>query len=116
MICGSLLEISELNNIEYDLTVSNTQVSLQHIAPNTSMGTNGSNTKNLPPMIYSNKKNNSLYNSFSTQRKWADKMSNCTRVYAPMSGRYGVSLSFEFPKSEAFCLAAILIPDFSQGS
>jgi hypothetical protein len=116
MICGSLLEISELNNIEYDLTVSNTQVSLQHIAPNTSMGTNGISTKNLPPMIYSNKKNNSLYNSFSTQRKWADKMSNCTRVYAPMSGRYGVSLSFEFPKSEAFCLAAILIPDFSQGS
>ena len=58
----------------------------------------------------------SMYNSFSTQRKWADKMSNCTRVYAPMSGRYGVSLSFEFPKAEAFCLAAILINDFSQGS
>lgn len=116
IICGSLLEISELNNIEYDLTTSNTQVSLQHITPNTSTGTNGSTVKNLPPMIYSNKKNNSLYSSFSTERKWADKMANCTRVYAPMSGRYGVSLSFEFPKAEAFCLAAIYITDFSQGS
>lgn len=116
IICGSLLEISELNNIEYDLTISNTQVSLQHITPNISTSLSENNIKNLPPMVYSNKKNNSLYNSFSTQRKWADKMSNCTRVYAPMSGRYGVNLSFEFPKAEAFCLAAILITDFSKGS
>lgn len=112
IICASLLEISELNNIEYDLATTNTQTSLQHIQPPNSMSSNKINT---PPMLYSDKKANLIYNSYSTQRKWADKMSNCTRIYAPLSGRYGVSLSFEFPKAEAFCLAAIRINDFSQG-
>ena len=112
MICASLLEISELNNVEYDLAITNTQASLQHIQPPSSVSITKTNT---PPMLYSDKKANLVYDSYSVQRKWADKMSNCTRVYAPLSGRYGVSLSFEFPKAEAFCLAAILINDFSQG-
>lgn len=113
LICASLMEISELNGIEYDLTTTNTQTSLQHITPSS----NVSNTnKNTPPMLYSDKKANLSFDSFSTQRKWADKTSNCTRIYAPMSGRYGVNLGFEFPKAEAFCLAAIRIPDFSQGN
>lgn len=113
MICASLMEISELNGIEYDLTLINTQTSLQHITPSSSVS---STLKNTPPMLYSDKKANLNFDSFATQRKWADKMAICTRVYAPMSGRYGVNLGFEFPKAEAFCLAAIRIPDFSQGN
>ncbi len=113
MICASVMEISELNGIEYDLTVTNTQTSLQHITPSSSVS---STDKNTPPMLYSDKKANLDFDSYSTQRKWADKTSTCTRVYAPMSGRYGVNLRFEFPKAEAFCLAAILINDFSQGN
>ena len=112
MICASVMEISELNGIEYALTVTNTQTSLQYIHPSSTVSRNG---KNIPPMLYSDKIANLSFDSFSTQRKWVDKTSNCTRVYAPMSGRYGVNLSFEFPKAEAFCLAAILINDFSQG-
>ena len=112
MVCASVMEISELNGIEYALTVTNTQTSLQYIHPSSTVSRNG---KNTPPMLYSDKIANLSFDSFSTQRKWADKTSNCTRVYAPMSGRYGVNLSFEFPKAEAFCLAAILINDFSQG-
>ena len=112
MICASVMEISELNGIEYALTTTNTQTSLQYIHPSSVTSRNG---KNTPPMLYSDKMANLSFDSFSTQRKWADKTSNCTRVYAPMSGRYGVNLSFEFPKAEAFCLAAILINDFSQG-
>ena len=112
MICASVMEISELNGIEYALTATNTQTSLQYIHPSSLVARNG---KNTPPMLYSDKMANLSFDSFSTQRKWADKTSNCTRVYAPMSGRYGVNLSFEFPKAEAFCLAAILINDFSQG-
>lgn len=113
MICASVMEISELNGIEYDLTVTNTQTSLQHITPSSSVS---STNKNTPPMLYSDKKANLDFDSYSMQRKWADKTSTCTRVYAPMSGRYGVNLGFEFPKAEAFCLAAILINDFSQGN
>lgn len=112
MICASVMEISELNGIEYALTATNTQTSLQYIHPSSTISRTGQNT---PPMLYSDKMANLSFDSFSTQRKWADKTSNCTRVYAPMSGRYGVNLSFEFPKAEAFCLAAILINDFSQG-
>lgn len=112
MICASVMEISELNSIEYDLTVTNTQTSLQHITPSSSVS---STNKNTPPMLYSDKKANLGFDAYSMQRKWADKTSNCTRVYAPMSGKYGVNLGFEFPKAEAFCLAAILINDFSQG-
>lgn len=112
MVCASVMEISELNGIEYALTVTNTQTSLQYIHPSSTVSRNG---KNTPPMLYSDKIANLSFDSYSTQRKWADKTSNCTRVYAPMSGRYGVNLSFEFPKAEAFCLAAILINDFSQG-
>ncbi len=112
MICASLLEISELNGIEYDFSTTNTQTSLQHITPSSSVS---STNKNTPPMLYSDKQANLSFDSYSTQRKWADKMAICTRVYAPLSGRYGVNLEFEFPKAEAFCLAAIRIPDFSQG-
>lgn len=113
MICASVMEVSELNGIEYALTTTNTQTSLQYIRPSSTTSRNG---KNTPPMLYSDKMANLSFDSFSTQRKWADKTSNCTRIYAPMSGRYGVNLSFEFPKAEAFCLAAILINDFSQGN
>lgn len=112
MICASVMEVSELNGIEYTLTATNTQTSLQYIQPSFSTSSEG---KNTPPMLYSDKTANLSFDSYSTQRKWADKTSNCTRIYAPMSGRYGVNLSFEFPKAEAFCLAAILINDFSQG-
>lgn len=113
MICSSLMEVSELNGIEYDLTTTNTQTSLQHIVPSSSVS---STQKNTPPMLYSDKKANLNFDSFAMQRKWADKTANCTRIYAPMSGRYGVNIGFEFPKAEAFCLAAIMLNDFSQGN
>ena len=113
IICASLLEISELNGIEYTLTTTNTQTSLQYIVPPSSISAQKQNT---PPMLYSDKKANLSFDSFATKRKWAEKLANCTRVYAPLSGRYGVNLSFEFPQAEAFCLVAIRISDFSQGN
>ena len=114
IVCASLMEISELNNIEYTLTTNNTQSSIQEIRPSNTV--KNENIENLPPMVYSNKKDKLYFESYSTKSKWADKISNCVRVYAPLSGRYGINLSFEFPKGEAFCLAAINIVDFSQGS
>lgn len=114
MVCASLMEISELNNIAYTLTTNNTQTSTQEIRPSNTIVNEDS--VSLPPMVYSNKKDRVYFESYSTKNKWADKISNCVRVYAPLSGRYGVNLSFTFPRGEAFCLAAINVVDFSQGS
>lgn len=111
-ICASILEVTELNGIDFDLTVKNTSTTYQHIKPYINYGVDG---KELPLLIYSDKSVSLYNNSYELSTKWADKKSNLTRVYAPMSGREGVSLSFEFSPNEAFCLAAIRLPDFSQG-
>lgn len=132
-ICSSIIEITELNGVEYDLTTRNILTSYQHIKPYTNLGID----KNiLPPMLYSDEQN--VYQSFGLTleeeelvkrgditeeeiiktkglNKWASKKSNSTRIYAPMSGREGISLSIEFPENVAFCMAGIRLNDFSQG-
>ena len=110
LLCGSILEVTELNGVEYDIGVTNTSTSFQHIQPYTNYGIDG---LNIPPLIYSDKR--IAYPSFEEQTKWAAKKSNLTRVYAPMSGREGVSITMQFPPDVAFCLVALRIPDFSQG-
>lgn len=112
IICSTILEVTELNGVEYDVQTINTSASNQHIIPVTSLA---DNNRLLPPMLYSEYDKNNIYNSFSLDSKWAEKKSNLTRVYAPMSGRNGVSISLEFPEDVAFCLAALRLPDFSQG-
>lgn len=111
-ICSSMLEVTELNGIEYNITTSNAGVSYQHINPSINYGLN--DTK-LPPMVYSDKDKKLYSDSFELTSKWAAKKSNLTRVYAPMSGRDGISISLEFAANQAFCLAALRLPDFSQG-
>lgn len=111
-ICSSILEVTELNGIEYNITTSNAGVSYQHINPSINYGLN--DTK-LPPMVYSDKDKKLYSDSFELTSKWAAKKSNLTRVYAPMSGRDGISISLEFAANQAFCLAALRLPDFSQG-
>ena len=66
-------------------------------------------------MVYSDKDKKLYSDSFELTSKWAAKKSNLTRVYAPMSGRDGISISLEFAANQAFCLAALRLPDFSQG-
>lgn len=111
-ICSSMLEVTELNGVEYNITTSNAGVSYQHINPSINYGIDKTE---LPPMVYSDQTKKLYSNSFELTSKWADKKSNLTRVYAPMSGRDGVSISIEFAANQAFCLAAIRLPDFSQG-
>lgn len=111
LICSSLLEVTELNGISYDITTANAGTSFQHIVPSHATTLAGSY---LPPFLYSDDLLN--VDSFELTSRWADKNSNVTRVYAPMSGREGVSISIEFPKNTAFCLAALRLPDFSQGA
>lgn len=110
--CASILEITELNGVEYSVTTKNAGTSMQNIKPPINQGLNG---VNLPPLIYSDYKFNMINDSFELTSKWADKKANVTRLYAPMSGREGVQLSIEFAKNTTFCLAALRLPDFSQG-
>ena len=112
LACATILEVTELNEISYNLSTSNAGSSYQKIIPSTDASTRG---VVLPPMLYSDKEKQLIYDSFSIETKWADKKSNVTRISAPMSGREGISLTFEFPANTAFCLSALRLPDFSQG-
>lgn len=126
-ICASIAEVTELNGIEYDFLTTNTLTSFQHIKPYTNFGID---KLEIPPMIYSD--NLRTYNSYGVLpeeedippidlakikglNKWADKKSNSTRIYAPMSGRAGINICIQFPANVAFCLAGIRLNDFSQG-
>lgn len=106
----SLLEITELNGLEYELTTANAGQSYQKIIPSFMLA---DGVEYLPPLLYSNK--DRLYPSFAEFTKWAQKKSQLSRVYAPMSGREGVTISLQFPANTDFCLTQITLPDFSQG-
>lgn len=112
LCCASILEVTELNGVEYSVNTSNAGVSSQKIHPPITRGTND---LNLPPLIYSDKRFGIYNDSFELETIWAEKKSNVTRIYAPMSGRDGVQISLEFPANVSFCLAALRLPDFSQG-
>lgn len=112
LICSTMLEVTELNGVRYHLTTANAGYSYQEIIPYSELQEDG---VLLPNMMYSDKNNNVIYDSFELVSKWANKTSNVTRMYAPMSGREGVSLTLEFPENTQFCLAALRLPDFSQG-
>ena len=109
---SSLLEVTELNAVNYQVSTKNAGSSFQKIQP---VINTGLNDVMLPPLIYSDKRFNITNDSFELTTRWADKKANVTRIYAPMSGREGVQISIEFDKNVAFCLAALRLPDFSQG-
>lgn len=120
VICSSILEVTELNGIPFNISLSNTGFSYQKIIPSNSSGIIlsdilDSSSQNIPLMLYSDYGQNLVFDRFAMEAKWAGKQSNVTRVYAPMSGKEGVSIGIEFPANEAFCLAALRLADFSQG-
>lgn len=110
LICSSILEITELNGIDYEVTTRNAGASYNSVTPTINEG-----AINLPPFLYSDYKNNMIYDSFSLDTQWATLKSNVTRLACPMSGREGVSISMTFPENSTFCLSALRLPDFSQG-
>lgn len=110
MICSSLLEITELNGIDYSVSTRNAGYSYQEIHPSFN---NVDTDTYLPPFLYSTEE--IKYDSFEKERRWTDKTSRVCRIYAPMSGREGISLTFNFPANMAFCLSALRLVDFSQG-
>jgi len=111
LITSSILEVTELNGISYNVTTVNAGTSFQRITPSHGLTTTGAY---LPPFLYSD--DLTKLDSFELTSRWAEKNSNITRISAPMSGREGISISIEFPRNTAFCLAALRLPDFSQGA
>lgn len=109
---SSLLEVTELNGVEFTITTKNTGTSVQKIKPNLNLAIDNSI---LPPLLYSDKTFDIISDSYELTSRWADKKASVTRIAAPMSGRDGVSLSIEFPANSSFCLAALRLPDFSLG-
>lgn len=112
MICSSILEVTELNGIDYVVSTRNSGVAVQSVKPVIGLTPTGAY---LPELIYSDYAKDLYNNSFELTTRWADKKASLTRIYSPMSGRDGVNISIEFPKNTAFCLAALRLPDFSQG-
>lgn len=112
MVCSSILEITELNGVDYTVSTRNAGASVQNVQP--VIGLTADNHF-LPELIYSDYSKDLYNNSFELVTRWADKKASLTRIAAPMSGRDGVNISIEFPKNVAFCLAALRLPDFSQG-
>lgn len=112
VVSSSILEVTELNGVNYTVTTKNTGTSVQSIQPNINIGLNG---ETLPPLLYSDYSYNIISDSYELTSRWADKKAHVMRIAAPMSGREGVSISIEFPKNTSFCLAALRLPDFSQG-
>lgn len=110
---STLLEITELNAVDYSVTTKNAGMSVQSVKPPINIGSSAD--AYLPPLIYSDKQFNIYNDSYELTSRWADKKANVTRIYAPMSGREGVQLSIEFAPNVSFCLAALRLPDFSQG-
>lgn len=111
-ICASIVEVTELNGVQYDITTTNAITSYQKVHPYINYGVD---KVELPPFVYSDSYNGIISDSFELTTKWAEKKANLTRIYAPISGRSGVSISLEFAPNQDFCLAAIRLPDFSQG-
>lgn len=110
MICSSVLELTELNGISYEVSTRNACSSYQKVTPNS-----GNGEVALPPFLYSDYSNNMILDSYSLDTQWAALKSNAVRIAAPMSGREGIALSITFPANASFCLSALRLPDFSQG-
>lgn len=111
MIISNILEVTELNGINYSVTTTNTGYSYQNIVPNYGTLENG---EILLPFLYSSK--DDLSNSFELTSRWVEQQANMTRIYAPMSGRNGVSISLEFEPNKFFCVNSLRLPDFAQGN
>lgn len=112
MLCGTIMEFTELNGIKFKVSTMNAGDSDQVLTPNIIQI--GRDT-NLPNLIYSDETLQFYPTSFAERTRWASQKSSVTRLAAPLGGRDGLILRLEFEPNVAFCLSAIRFPDMSQG-
>lgn len=119
LLCGSIVEVSELNNEPFNITIANSGYSSQNVSPSFLNRDSNSSLKN---MLYSNTVHPSVLSNtvgemtgVDGNAKWTYKKSGLTRISAPLSGRDGLSIRLEFEPNTSFQLVAINLPDFSRG-
>ena len=112
MLCGAIIEVTELNGVRYKASTLNAGSSEQDIVPPISQITTETS---LPNFIYSDLDRNFLPASFAETSRWASQKANVTRFSAPLGGRNGMTLTLEFEPNVSFCLLALRYPDMSQG-
>lgn len=113
LLSGTIIEFTELNDVNLNISTSNAGYSSQDIIPSSQ---NRSDEESIPLMLYSNSSNPRILNdTVAGEAKWVYQKSDVTRVAAPLSGRDGLTLRMEFPKNTAFTLCAINLPDLSRG-
>lgn len=112
MLSGTIIEITELNGVKYNIATMNAGNSEQEITP-TIIQINRNSA--LPNLIYSDETINFYPTSFAESTKWASQKSSVTRIAAPLGGRDGLGVRLEFEPNVSFCLCAIRFPDMSQG-
>lgn len=113
LLSGTIIEFTELNDVNFNISTSNAGYSSQDIIPSSQ---NRSDEESVPLMLYSNSSNPRILNdTVAGEAKWVYQKSDVTRVAAPLSGRDGLTLRMEFPKNTAFTLCAINLPDLSRG-
>ena len=113
LLSGTIIEFTELNDVDFNISTSNAGYSSQDIIPSSQ---NRSDEESIPLMLYSNSSNPRILNdTVAGEAKWVYQKSDVTRVAAPLSGRDGLTLRMEFPKNTAFTLCAINLPDLSRG-
>lgn len=112
MLCGTILEFTEINGIDFNVSTANAGLSEQHL---TAYISRVDEDEILPPLIYSDLNRNFRPDSYAEETRWAKKKSFVTRLAAPLGGRDGLGITLEFPSNVAFCLVSIGLPDLSQG-
>ena len=112
LLSGTIMEFTELNGVDFQVSTLNAGDSDQHLTPTIAQITTESA---LPNLVYSDLERNFLPASFADETRWASKKASVTRMAAPLSGRNGLGLALEFQPNVSFCLCSINYPDMSQG-
>lgn len=114
LLCGTIVEVTELNNEPFDLSTANAGISFQHIEP--TITRISSTSEYYPNMVYSNTENPRVTSkTVAREAKWTYQKSSLIRAAAPLGGRNGLTLRVEFEPNVTFQIVAINLPDFSVG-
>jgi hypothetical protein len=112
MLCGSIIEFTELNGVDFKVATSNITQAYQEVNPSMVRAEIDSS---LPNLIYSDKNLKIINNSYAEESKWAAQKSALSIIAAPLSGRNGLGITLEFGKNITFQLCSIYFPDLSRG-
>lgn len=114
LLCGTIMEFTELDGIRFNVSTLNAGSSDQKLFPHINE-TSRNPSENLPNLVYSDQNINFFSDTVAEHSRWASQKSSLTRLAAPLGGRDGLALRLEFEPNVSFCLTSIYFPDMSRG-